>query len=42
MWYVHGLGSLYGTDELIERATGKPLDPRVFEAHLKARYLGDS
>ena len=40
--HVHGLGSLYGTDELIERATGRPLDPKVFEAHLKARYLGDS
>ena len=22
-------------------ATGKPLDPKVFEARLKARYLGD-
>jgi carboxypeptidase Taq len=38
---VHGLGSRYDTDELIEHATGKPLDPKVFEAHLKARYLGD-
>ncbi|MCH7779067.1 MAG: carboxypeptidase M32, partial [Gemmatimonadetes bacterium] len=40
--HVHGLGSLYGTDELIERATGRPLDPKIFEAHLKARYLGES
>ena len=40
--HVHALGSLHGTDDLIERATGKPLDPKVFEAHLKARYLGDS
>jgi carboxypeptidase Taq len=38
---VHGLGSRYDTDELIEHATGKPLDPKVFEAHLKARYLGN-
>jgi carboxypeptidase Taq len=39
---VHGLGSLYATDALIEHATGKPLDPKVFEAHLKARYLGEA
>jgi carboxypeptidase Taq len=38
--HVHGQGSLYGTDDLIEQATGKPLDPKVFEAHLEARYLG--
>ncbi len=37
----HGLGSRYTTDALIEHATGKPLDPKVFEAHLKARYLGE-
>ena len=40
--HVHGLGSLYGTDDLIERATGRPLDPKVFEAHLTTRYLEDS
>ena len=39
---VHGLGSLHTTDELIEWATGKPLDPKVFEAHLEARYLGET
>ncbi len=38
---VHGLGSLYTTDDLIERATGRPLDPKVFQAHLEARYLGE-
>ncbi len=37
---VHGRGSLYGFNELLRRATGKPLDPRDFEAHLTARYLG--
>ncbi len=37
---VHGLGSLHTTDDLIERATGRPLDPKVFQAHLEARYLG--
>ncbi len=36
---VHALGSLYTTDALIEHATGKPLDPKVFESHLTARYL---
>ena len=37
---VHGLGSLHTTDGLLEQVTGKPLDPKVFVAHLKARYLG--
>ncbi len=37
---VHAQGSLYGAEELLERATGKPLDPKVYQAHLKARYLG--
>ena len=36
---VHGLGSSLGGEEIIERATGKPLDPAVFEAHLRRRYL---
>ena len=26
--------------DLVARATGKPLDPAVFEAHLRRRYLG--
>ena len=38
---VHGHGSLYGTDELLTRATGAPLDASAFKAHLKARYLGE-
>ncbi|MFC3695252.1 carboxypeptidase M32 [Chenggangzhangella methanolivorans] len=37
---VHGQGSLYETDELLTRATGRPLDAGVFKAHLKRRYLG--
>ena len=37
---VHGLGSLLSLDELLRQATGKPLDPSDFEAHLTARYLG--
>ncbi len=36
---VHGRGSLLGFNELLAQATGKPLDPADFEAHLRARYL---
>ena len=37
--HIHGLGSLYETPELIERATGSPLDAEIFKQHLQARYL---
>jgi carboxypeptidase Taq len=40
--HVHGLGSLYDSRELIQRATGRPLDPLVFKAHLERRYLGQA
>ncbi len=36
---VHAKGSLKFTDEILVEATGKPLDPADFKAHLKARYL---
>jgi len=36
---VHGMASLLGFNDLLRAATGKPLDPRDFEAHLTARYL---
>ena len=36
---VHGQGSLLGFNDLLRHATGKPLDPADFEAHLTARYL---
>ena len=36
---VHGRGSLLGFNDLLRAATGKPLDPTDFEAHLTARYL---
>ncbi|HUN43931.1 MAG TPA: carboxypeptidase M32 [Acetobacteraceae bacterium] len=36
---VHSKGSLLGFDDLLRAATGKPLDPTDFEAHLTARYL---
>ncbi|WP_343560280.1 carboxypeptidase M32 [Kiloniella sp. b19] len=37
---VHSRGSSMSTDELLTHATGRPLDPAVFKAHLKTRYLG--
>lgn len=37
---VHARGSQLSTRELLIEATGKPLDPKVFEGHLQARYLG--
>ncbi len=37
---VHAKGSLLSGDELLTEATGRPLDPEVFKAHLKQRYLG--
>ena len=36
---VHGRASLLGFQELLVAATGKPLDPSDFTAHLTARYL---
>ncbi len=36
---VHGKGSLLDFNALLQAATGKPLDPRDFEAHLTMRYL---
>lgn len=37
--HVHGQGSLLGFNDLLIAATGKPLDPADFQAHLTARYL---
>ena len=39
--HVHEQGSRFSSEELLVRATGKPLDPRVFETHLRRRYLGE-
>jgi carboxypeptidase Taq len=36
---VHGKGSLFEFNTLLAEATGKPLDPADFEAHLAVRYL---
>jgi carboxypeptidase Taq len=40
--HVHGRGSLLGFNDLLREATGKPLDPRDFQAHLRARYLPEA
>ncbi len=37
---VHGKGSLVSARELLIQATGKPLDPEIYKAHLQNRYLG--
>ena len=37
---VHGKASRYSSAEIIAQASGKPLDPLVFERHLRQRYLG--
>lgn len=36
---VHGQGSRLGFQDLLRQATGKPLDPADFMAHLAERYL---
>ncbi|MFE0755158.1 carboxypeptidase M32 [Inquilinus sp. NPDC058860] len=38
---IHGQGSRWDTDELLTRATGRPLDAAVFKAHLRRRYGGE-
>jgi carboxypeptidase Taq len=37
--HVHGQGARLGFQDLLRHATGKPLDPADFTAHLTARYL---
>jgi carboxypeptidase Taq len=37
--HVHGFGSYFSTDELLTRATGRPLGAEAFKAHLAERYL---
>ncbi|HVI52574.1 MAG TPA: carboxypeptidase M32 [Candidatus Sulfotelmatobacter sp.] len=36
---VHGLASSLSSQDLLTRATGRPLDASVFKAHLRSRYL---
>jgi carboxypeptidase Taq len=37
---IHQQGSYLETPDLIAAATGAPLDPEIFIAHLQSRYLG--
>ena len=39
--HVHSKASFYGFNDLLREATGKPLAPEDFTAHLKRRYLAD-
>ncbi len=36
---VHAKGSSLSGEAILQQATGKGLDPEIFKAHLKARYL---
>lgn len=36
---VHSQASLFSSDEILVRATGRPLDVTDFKAHIKTRYL---
>jgi carboxypeptidase Taq len=36
---VHAQASSAGFETILERASGEPLNPEIFKAHLKARYL---
>lgn len=38
---IHSQGSLSSADDLIRRATGRPLESAAFKRHLQHRYLGD-
>jgi carboxypeptidase Taq len=37
--HIHRQASLFGFNDLLRKATGTPLDPAHFQAHLTARYL---
>lgn len=37
--HVHGMGSFYGTQELLQHATGQTLNPAIYMAHLRERYI---
>jgi carboxypeptidase Taq len=38
--HIHARASLLSVDDLTAEATGRPLDPSVYKAHLETRYLG--
>jgi carboxypeptidase Taq len=37
--HVHGVGSRFEFNTILEHATGRKLDPLAFQAHLRRRYL---
>lgn len=37
--HVHAAGSVKPTDEILEDATGSPLDARIYRQHLRSRYI---
>ncbi|MEZ5647821.1 MAG: carboxypeptidase M32 [Alphaproteobacteria bacterium] len=39
---VHGWGSRFSTDEILEKATGQPLGTTVFKQHIMQRYLTET
>ncbi len=39
---IHEKASLLTSKQLVESATGKSLDPEIFTAHLRRRYLGET
>ena len=39
---VHAQGRRFSTETLVTRATGRPLDPAIFQAHLQRRYLDEA
>ena len=39
---IHSQASRYASDELLTRATGRPLDVAIYKAHLERRYLTEA
>jgi len=37
--HVHALGSSLNNEQMLEKATGEPLNPQYFLQHVKSRYL---
>jgi carboxypeptidase Taq len=40
--HIHTRGSLANTDELLESATGRPLEAKAFQNHIRKRYLSEA
>jgi carboxypeptidase Taq len=37
--HVHGVASRFDFNTILQRATGRKLDPLAFQTHLRRRYL---